>query len=311
MTDTAAPPQFGGEMDARGRFIRQDSAFRGVVTADGSSGHRAEPGRYHIYVSHACPWAHRTVIVRLLKGLQDVVSLSAVDPIRDGRGWRFGHGDGFSPDPVNGFAFLSEAYAATDPGFRGRVTVPALWDRAEGRIVNNESSEIIRMLNSEFGEWGDASLNLYPPGLRDEIDDVNARVYRDVNDGVYRAGFATTQEAYEDAVLALFAALDWLEERLRGPEFLVGERMTEADWRLFPTLVRFDAVYVGHFKCNLRRLVDYPALSEYTRRLLAVPGVAETLRMDHIKSHYYFTHRSINPTGIVPLGPAEDVTGRG
>ena len=305
-----APPQLGREMDTRGRFVRQRSAFRGVVTADGSSGLPAAPGRYHLYVSYACPWAHRTIIVRSLKGLSDVISMSAVDPIRDARGWRFGVGPGFGPDPVNDFAFLSEAYLATEPGFRGRVTVPVLWDIAEARIVNNESADIIRMLNSEFDEWGDASLDLVPAELREEIDEVNARVYRDVNNGVYRAGFATTQEAYEEAVLELFAALDWLEERLSGRRFLVGERMTEADWRLLTTLVRFDAVYVGHFKCNLRRIVDYPALSDYARRLLAVPGAAETVRMDHIKPHYYVTHGSINPTGIVPLGPIEDVTGR-
>ena len=291
--------------DREGRFVRQDSAFRGVVTTDGSSGYPAESGRYHLYVSLACPWAHRTVIVRMLKGLEDVVSMSVVDPIRDDRGWRFGEGRGFSPDPVNDFEFLAEAYRATDPQYSDRVTVPVLWDRRTGVVVNNESAEIIRMFNSEFDAFTDSDLNLYPPDLRDEIDMVNRRVYDTVNNGVYRAGFASRQEAYDEAVHELFASLDWLDERLEGREFLVGDRMTEADWRLFTTLLRFDPVYVVHFKCNIRRIVDYPNLSAHTERLLRVPGVAATVDMDHIRRHYYCTHRALNPLGIVPAGPAD------
>ncbi len=303
-------PAFPDET-VRGRFVRQRSAFRQAVTVDGSSGFPAEAGRYHLYVSLACPWAHRTIIVRRLKRLEDAVSLSVVDPIRDARGWRFGDGPGFSPDPVNGFRFLSEAYRASDPGFRARVTVPVLWDRVTGTIVNNESSEIMRMLNSEFDEFGDPDVDLYPRDLRDEIDAVNSIVYDTVNDGVYRAGFATSQSAYLEAVTALFASLDLLEERLSGGGCLVGERTTEADWRLFTTLVRFDLVYVGHFKCNIRRLIDYPNLVEYCRRLLDVPGIAETVDADHIKHHYYRTHPSLNPSGVVPLGPAHHVAERG
>ena len=302
---TDAP--FPKEADGRGRFVRQASRFRDTVTADGSSGYLAEPGRYHLYVSLACPWAHRTVIVRRLKRLEDVVSLSVVDPIRDERGWAFTDAPGCGPDPVNGFRFLAEAYLVSDPAFAGRVTVPVLWDRETGRIVNNESADIIRMLNGEFEAWGDTSVDLYPQDRRDAIDLVNAHVYENVNNGVYRAGFATTQEAYEEAVTALFAALDLLEERLGESRYLVGDTITEADWRLFTTLIRFDAVYVGHFKCNVRRIADYPRLSAYLRELYQVPGVAETVDFDHIKRHYYMTHRTINPSGIVPVGPALDL----
>jgi glutathionyl-hydroquinone reductase len=306
--------QFRAETDERGRFVRQASRFRDRVSADGSSGHPAEPGRYHLYVSRACPWAHRAIIVRRLKRLEDVVSMSVVDPVRDGRGWAFRPGCGNGPDPVNGFGFLSEAYAATDPAFVGRITVPVLWDRATGRIVNNESADVIRMLNSEFDAWGDRAVDLYPEDLRDEIDEVNARVYRTVNNGVYRAGFATTQDAYDEAFDALFATLGDLDLMLGDRTYLAGDRVTEADWRLFTTLVRFDAVYVLHFKCNLRRIVDYPRLWPYLRELYQWPGVAETVDMDHIKRHYYLTHGSINPTGIVPRGPDTDFTlphGRG
>lgn len=299
--------QFGAETDDDGRFVRQDSRFRDTVTADGSSGFRAEPGRYHLYVSLACPWAHRTIIVRRLKGLEDVISMSVVDPVRDERGWAFREGRGHGADPVNGFAFLSEAYRVSDPGFSGRVTVPVLWDRQTGRIVSNESAEILRMLNSAFDAWGDAGTDLYPEDLREEIDAVNDGVYRDVNNGVYRAGFAVTQEAYEEAFDALFAALEGLDRRLADRRYLIGERITEADWRLFTTLIRFDAVYVGHFKCNLRRIADFPSLWPYLRDLYQVPGVAETVDFDHIKRHYYVTHDSINPTGIVPKGPALDL----
>jgi len=298
--------EFPKETGRRGEFIRQKSAFRDWVTADGSSGYRAEPGRYHLYVSYACPWAHRTIIFRKLKGLEDVVGMTVVDPIRDERGWAFTDAVG-GPDPVNGFRFLAEVYNATDAGFDGRVTVPVLWDKETGRIVNNESSEIIRMLNSEFDEWASGSrVDFYPEALREEIDAINADVYEDVNNGVYRCGFATSQEAYDEAYEKLFAVLDRLEARLADRRFLMGDTQTEADWRLFTTLVRFDPVYVGHFKCNERRLLDYPNLWAYTRDLYQTPGVAETVNLDHIKRHYYVTHRKINPSGVVPHGPAID-----
>ena len=300
--------EFPKETGRRGEFIRQESAFREWITADGSSGYRAEPGRYHLYVSYACPWAHRTIIFRKLKGLEDVIGMTVVDPIRDERGWAFTDEVG-GPDPVNGFRLLAEAYRATETGFGGRVTVPVLWDKKTGRIVNNESSEIIRMLNSEFDEWATRrSVDFYPRALRAEIDAINANVYDNVNNGVYRCGFATSQEAYDEAYENLFAALERLEVRLAHHRFLVGETQTEADWRLFTTLVRFDPVYVGHFKCNERRLVDYPNLWAYTRDLYQTPGVAETVNLDHIKRHYYLTHRTINPTGVVPRGPVIDYT---
>jgi putative glutathione S-transferase len=273
------------------------------VRADAASEFPAAAGRYHLYVSYACPWAHRTIIVRKLKQLDDAISLTVVDPLRDERGWAFTDSPGCGPDPVNGFQFLAEAYRATDPGFDGRVTVPVLWDKQQGEIVNNESSEIIRMVNAEFDAWGDAGVDLYPEELRVEIDTINQRVYQDINNGVYRCGFATTQEAYAAAFEVLFAALDWLDARLGDQRFLIGDAITEADWRLFTTLIRFDAVYVGHFKCNLRRIADYPDLSRYLGELYATPGVAETVDMDHIKRHYYVTHRALNPNGIVPLGP--------
>lgn len=297
MSSTA---QFPRESDRRGAFVRQQSRFRDWVSADGSTGFPAEPGRYHLYVSLACPWASRAVIVRKLKGLEDVIGLTVVDPLRDELGWRFLPEE---PDPVNGYAFLSEAYLASDAGFDGRVTVPVLWDKQTGRIVNNESADIVRMLNSAFDAWGDPSVDLYPEPLRAEIDAINERVYETVNNGVYRAGFATSQEAYEDAFDALFASLDWLDERLAGRRYLLGGAITEADWRLFVTLVRFDAVYVGHFKCNLRRIDDYPNLSGYLRDLYQQPGIADTVNFDHIKRHYYMTHPQLNPTGVVPKGP--------
>jgi putative glutathione S-transferase len=298
--------EFPKETGKRGEFVRQKSAFRDRVTADGSSGYPAEPGRYHLYVSYACPWAHRTIIFRKLKGLTDVIGMTVVDPIRDERGWAFSDAVG-GPDPLNGFRFLAEAYRATDPGFDGRVTVPVLWDKRTGRIVNNESSEIIRMLDSEFDEFATSpDLEFYPEALRDEIDAVNTDVYDNVNNGVYRCGFAASQEAYDEAFEKLFAALDRLETRLADRRFLTGDTQTEADWRLFTTLVRFDPVYVGHFKCNKRRLVDYPNLWAYTRDLYQTPGVAETVNLDHIKRHYYVTHRKINPTGVVPRGPVID-----
>jgi len=308
VTDARTTAEFPAESDERGRWVRQESAFRRWVTADGSSEFPAASGRYHLYVSYACPWAHRTIVARRLKGLEEAIGMTVVDPIRDERGWRFTEGPNHGPDPVEGFAFLSEAYRATDPEFDSRVTVPVLWDRETGQIVNNESAEILRMLNAAFDAWADPDApDLYPEPLREEIDRVNDRVYRDVNDGVYKCGFATTQAAYEEAFEALFDTLDWLDERLSGERYLVGNRMTEADWRLFTTLVRFDPVYTVHFKCNLRRIVDYPALAPYLRDLYQHDAVAATVDFDHIKRHYYLTHETINPKRIVPRGPELDL----
>jgi putative glutathione S-transferase len=264
-------------------------------------------------VSYACPWASRTLIVRRLKGLEDAISMSPVDPVRDRRGWAFTGGE--YTDPLEGFAYLSEAYDRTGPGPHGRVTVPVLWDKQEGRIVNNESADVVRILNSGFDAVAaHPEVDLYPEALRGEIDAVNARVYDGLNNGVYRAGFATTQAAYEEGFRDVFATLDWLEERLASRRYLAGDVLTEADWRTFVTLVRFDPVYVGHFKCNRNRIVDLPNLWGYTRELYQHDGVAETVRLDEIKRHYYVTHPSINPTGVVPLGPDVDFTtphGRG
>lgn len=289
-----------------GEFVRRESQFRNRITADGSSGFPAETGRYHLYVSLACPWAHRTLIFRRLKRLEDAISISIVHPLMLEQGWDFSSEPGCIPDTVNGCSYLREVYALAKPDYSGRVTVPVLWDKTARTIVNNESAEIIRMLNSEFNAFTDIQTDYYPPALRPEIDAVNAFVYEHVNDGVYKCGFATTQRAYERACDALFAAFDRLEARLGRSRYLVGNRITEADWRLFPTLVRFDAVYHGHFKCNLRRVADYPNLSSYARELYQVPGVAGTVNLDHIKRHYYGSHRTINPTGIVPRGPALD-----
>lgn len=296
--------QFEKETDEKGAFVRQENVFRDSVTADGSSGFKAEPGRYHLYVCYACPWASRTIIFRKLKGLEEVISMTAVDPVRDERGWKFFADD---PDPVNGFEYLSEAYRLTDPDFSDRVTVPVLWDKQQNRAVNNESREIIRMLNSEFDEWAEnPDLDLYPEALRSEIDALNDRIYDSINNGVYRAGFATTQRAYEEAFIELFEALDEMDDRLARTRYLTGDTITEADWRFFVTLVRFDAVYVGHFKCNQRRIADYDNLSGYLRDLYQQPGIAETVNIDHIKRHYYVTHPKINPTRIVPVGPLLD-----
>lgn len=292
-----------------GRFQRQDSAFRNWVTADGSpgpsgeGGFEAEPGRYHLYVSLACPWAHRALIFRALKGLEAMIDVSVVHWLMLDQGWTFTEGPGVVPDPIGGSRYLHQVYTRADPRYSGRVTVPVLWDKRRGTVVNNESSEIIRMFNSAFDGVGAKPGDYYPQALRGEIDQLNERIYGTVNNGVYKAGFATTQEAYEEAVGPLFETLDWLEERLDGRRFLTGDAVTEADWRLFTTLIRFDAVYVGHFKCNIRRIADYPRLSAYLRRLLAVEGVAETIDFGHIKRHYYESHRTINPTGIVPVGP--------
>lgn len=301
--------QFPAETNAAGSFVRQAYTIRDRITADGASGFPAEAGRYHLYVSLACPWAHRAVIVRKLLGLESVISLSVVDPIRDERGWAFRDGPGYSQDPVNGFQFLSEAYKRTEPDYTGRYTVPCLWDRVTGRLVTNNYPDITIDFETQFKAFHKPDApDLYPEALRAEIDEINALVYEDVNNGVYKAGFAASQEAYERAVTALFKRLDWIEERLAQQRFLVGNQLTEADIRLFTTLARFDIVYVGHFKCNLRRLVDYPNLWGYARDLYQRPGFGETVDIDHIKRHYYMTHDTINPTRIVPLGPIVDWT---
>ena len=292
-----------------GRFVRQPSAFRNWVTSDGrpgptgKGGFRAEAGRYHLYVSLACPWAHRTLIFRALKGLEDAVSVSVVNPLMLEHGWTFEPGEGVVPDNVNGAGYLHEIYTTADPGYSGRVTVPVLWDRKTETIVSNESAEIIRMFNSAFDAVGAKGQDFYPAALRDDIDWVNDYVYDRVNNGVYKAGFATSQDAYDKAIHDLFEALEALEARLSHQRYLLGDRITEADWRLFTTLVRFDAVYVGHFKCNLKRLVDYPNLWAWTRELYQMPGIAGTVNMAHIKDHYYRSHRTLNPSGIVPAGP--------
>ncbi len=292
-----------------GRFVRQDSAFRNWVTTTGEpgptgeGGFKAKAGRYHLYVSLACPWAHRTLIFRELKGLRAMISVSVVDCMMTENGWELPPG----ADPVNGAEYLHQVYTAAQSNYSGRVTVPVLWDRQRRTIVNNESSEIIRMFNSAFDGVGAAEGDFYPAALRAEIDAVNEPVYEFVNNGVYKAGFATSQSAYDEAVEALFRALDDLDRRLAGQRYLVGEVLTEADWRLFTTLVRFDPVYFGHFKCNLRRISEYPHLSGYLRELFQMEGIAETTDMDQITNHYYGSHRTINPSGIVPIGPDLDL----
>lgn len=292
-----------------GRFVRPASVFRNWITADGAAGpsgeggFNAEPGRYHLYVSLACPWAHRTLIFRKLKGLEGMISLSVVNWRMLENGWTFEEGQGVVPDPINHAKFLHQVYIAADPLYTGKVTVPVLWDKKRETIVSNESSEIIRMLNSAFDSAGALPGDYYPEDLRHDIDALNNDIYNLVNNGVYRAGFATSQGAYEEAVNALFGMLDKLDERLASRRYLFGNRQTEADWRLFTTLVRFDLVYVGHFKCNHRRVVDYPNLWPYLRDLYQQPGLAETVNPFHIKHHYYESHRAINPTGIVPIGP--------
>ena len=286
-----------------GEFVRPPARFRNRVTADGADGYPAEPGRYHLYVSLACPWAHRTLIFRRLKGLEQAISVSVVEPVMSSEGWAFSED---LPDHVSGFSHLHRVYAARDPKYSGRVTVPILWDKQTRTIVNNESAEIIRFLNSEFEDLSRGTPDYYPPALRGEIDVLNDFVYERINNGVYRCGFAGTQDAYEAAVRRLFDALDTLEARLSRSRYLMGSALTEADWRLFTTLIRFDAVYHGHFKCNLHRIEHYPNLSGYLRELYQVPGIAETVNFDHIKRHYYVSHVHINPNRVVPLGPVLD-----
>jgi glutathionyl-hydroquinone reductase len=301
MTNT---PQFAAETTAAGAYERQRYAIRGRLTADGSSGFRAEPGRYHLYVSWACPWAHRTILVRHLLGLENVISMSVVDPIRDERGWAFREGSDHGLDPVNSFHFLSEAYLQTDPTYTGRYTVPCLWDRQTHRLVTNNFPDITIDFETQFHAFQKPDApDLYPESLRAEIDAINEVIYTDVNNGVYKAGFAVSQDAYVEAVRTLFARLDWLEQRLGEQRYLLGHQLTEADIRLFPTLVRFDTVYYGHFKCNLRHLTEYPHLWRYAREIYQLPGIAATINFDHIKRHYYMTHDHINPNRIVPLGP--------
>jgi putative glutathione S-transferase len=301
-------PASGGD----GRFHRAETQFRNWITADGSpgptgvGGFKAERGRYHLYVSLACPWAHRTLIMRRLKRLEDAIGVSVVHWHMDRDGWEFREGPGATGDRLHGLDYLHQVYTRARPDYTGRASVPVLWDKERATIVNNESAEIIRMLNAAFDRVGADGPDFYPEALRPAIDTINDRVYNTINNGVYKAGFARSQEAYEDAARALFATLDDLEALLGAQRYIAGERMTEADWRLFTTLVRFDPVYVGHFKCNLKRLVDYPNLWAYARELYQVPGVAQTVDFHHIKQHYYGSHKSVNPTGIVPIGPVID-----
>lgn len=297
-----------------GRFVRESARFRHWVTADGSagpsgdSGFAAESGRYHLYVSLACPWAHRTLIVRSLKDLEQLIDVSVVSPLMLEQGWAYNEAEGSSGDRVHGHQFHHQVYTRADPDYTGRVTVPVLWDRQRDTIVSNESADIIRMLNSAFDDLTGNTLNLYPGSLQKDIERWNERIYPAVNNGVYRAGFATTQDAYEEAYRELFAELDHIDSHLGGHRYLTGENLTEADVRLFTTLIRFDAVYHGHFKCNRQRLEDYHHIPGYIRDIYQLPGIADTVDFHHIKTHYYASHRNINPTGIVPAGPAIDYT---
>jgi glutathionyl-hydroquinone reductase len=297
---------------ADGRYHRAETSFRNWITPDGrpgptgTDGFAAKAGRYHLYVSLACPWAHRTLIMRTLKGLQQIIPISVTHWLMGEQGWTFAGGEGVIPDPLFNSQYLHEIYTRADPEYTGRVSVPVLWDQHTQTIVNNESAEILRMFNSAFDSEGALPGDYYPAPLRDTIDALNARIYETVNNGVYKAGFAATQAAYEEAVTPLFEMLDWLDNLLASSRFLCGDALTEADIRLFTTLVRFDSVYVGHFKCNIRRLIDYPNLWAYTRDIYQWPGIAETVNFTHIKRHYYQSHRTINPTGIVPVGPLLD-----
>ncbi|WP_439136264.1 glutathione S-transferase family protein [Pseudomaricurvus sp.] len=292
-----------------GEFVRTDAKFRQWVTADGSSDHKAEKDRYHLFVSLACPWAHRTLIFRKLKQLEDIIGVTVVKPEMLDKGWVLLDLDdpaAMDPSPVPDIQYLYEVYTANQPDFSGRVTVPILWDKHTKTIVNNESADIIRMLNSAFDAFTDVKTDFYPEHLRQRIDEVNDLVYNNINNGVYKSGFATSQEAYEKAFRALFDALDEVETLLDQQRYLTGEQITEADWRLFTTLIRFDSVYYGHFKANLRRIEDYPNLSNYLRELYQVEGVADTVNFEHIKTHYYYSHDTINPTRVIPLGPEVD-----
>lgn len=296
----------------KGKFVRSEAQFRNWVTADGGAGasgkagFKAEAGRYHLYISNACPWAHRVMIFRALKGLTEMIGISVVHPYMVENGWTFAAGDGVIADSINGAEFVHQIYTAADPQYSGRVTVPILWDKQNKTIVSNESSEIIRMFNSEFDGIGAVEGDYYPANLRAEIDEVNERIYHTINNGVYKSGFATTQQAYEEAVVPLFESLDWIESILSEKRYLCGDVITEADWRLFTTLIRFDAVYVGHFKCNLKMISQYENLSGYVRELYQISGVSETVNMQHIKRHYYESHDMVNPTRIVPMGPMLD-----
>ncbi len=298
---------FVDEQNDAGEFVRQEDVFRSWVTSDGSSAYPSEPNRYHLYVSLACPWAHRTVIVRKLKKLESVIGMTVLDPIRDERGWAFREGEGCTEDPINQFTYLSEAYISSESEFRGRVTVPVLWDKKTARIVNNSEDDITRMFNSAFNAFTQSTLDIYPEALRFEMDPLMQVVYEKINNGVYKAGFSTTQVVYEKEVTLLFETLDQLENRLSKQRYLLGSQLCEVDWRLFPTLIRFDLVYHGHFKCNLRRILDYPNLYNYMKDIYQQEHIAETVNFDHIKRHYYVTHTEINPTQIVPLGPVLDL----
>jgi len=296
-----------------GEFKRSESQFRNFITADGAAGptgkggFKAEAGRYHLYVCLACPWAHRTLIFRALKGLQDMIDVSVVDYFMGESGWTFDQQhDDIVSDDLYGLDYMYELYIKADDNYSGRVTVPVLWDKQKETIVSNESADIIRMLNSAFDDIGAKPGDYYPADLRTNIDEINARVYSDINNGVYKSGFATKQSVYEKHVSTLFEALDWVEGLLADNRYLTGDRLTEADWRLFTTLIRFDSVYHGHFKCNLKQLIDYPNISGYVRELYQMPGIADTVNMGHIKAHYYTSHPTINPNGIVPLGPNQD-----
>ena len=303
-----ATAQFPDEQTEDGTFKRQDDEFRSIVSADGSTPYPVVAGRYHLYVCLACPWASRTVIARHLLGLEGAIGMTIVDPIRDEKGWAFRDGDGFSHDPINHFDYLSQAYFVTNPAFAGRVTVPVLWDTVTRKIVNNNEDDICRMFNDAFAPLGTRKVNLFPEDIGTEQARLSAFIYDTVNNGVYEAGFATAQKSYETAARTLFAALDELEARLAKSRYLFGNRIVETDWRLFCTLVRFDSVYHGHFKCNVRRIVDYPNLQGFLMDLYQQPGIAATVNFDHIKRHYYYTHDDINPTRIVPIGPALDLT---
>ena len=303
-----AKPQFAAEQSDRGEFHRQEDRFRDWVSNDGSTPYPAEAGRYHLYVSLACPWASRTIIVRHLQGLEDVIGMTVVDPVRDERGWAFRDGPGYSHDPINGFEFLAQTYLATDPAFDGRATVPVLWDRETRRIINNSEDDICRMFDGAFRYLATGDGQLFPNDIAEEQAQLSQLIYDKVNNGVYRAGFATRQGAYERAARALFKALDELELRLTKSRYLFGNRIVETDWRLFCTLIRFDVVYYIHFKCSLRRILDYQNLQGYLMDLYQQPGIAATVNFEHIKHHYYLTHEAINPTRLVPIGPLLQLT---